>query len=61
MTRMQAMDGLANTIMGRYISPLFGDTLVLRMIAGIVKDAPSLYYLEKPRREHSIQYGDEVA
>jgi FAD dependent monooxygenase len=58
-TRMEAMDSLTKIIMARYIIPSLGEKLILKMVGDLLKDAPTLDFVEKPTRAHLIPYTDE--
>ncbi|GAB5585966.1 hypothetical protein Unana1_00866 [Umbelopsis nana] len=59
-TRMEAMDGLKCTVIGRYLMPPLGESLRLALVKSIMITAPSLKFLDKPTKPHAIPYNDEL-
>jgi 2-polyprenyl-6-methoxyphenol hydroxylase-like FAD-dependent oxidoreductase len=57
-TRMEALDGLKATIIGRYIIPLLGQGLRMALFKGMIVTSPTLKFI-KPTRPHEIPYLDE--
>lgn len=58
-TRTEALDGFQRAIMGKYIFPFLGDGLKLSMVKSLMIPTPSLTFIDKPTRPHSIPYLDE--
>ncbi|KAG2184100.1 hypothetical protein INT44_009115 [Umbelopsis vinacea] len=58
-TRMEAMDSMTKVIMARYIIPSLGEKLILKLVGDLLKDAPSLDFVDKPTRAHLVPYADE--
>ncbi|KAH8552031.1 hypothetical protein BGW37DRAFT_466643 [Umbelopsis sp. PMI_123] len=51
-TRREAMDSLSKVMIGRYVIPRLGDKVHLKMLAKLMKEAPSLEFVDKPTRAH---------
>ncbi|KAI8580987.1 hypothetical protein K450DRAFT_270474 [Umbelopsis ramanniana AG] len=58
-TRMEALDGFKRAIMGKYVFPLLGDGVKLNMVKALMLPSPTLSFLDKPTRPHTIPYLDE--
>jgi hypothetical protein len=58
-TRIEAMDGLKNILIGRYIMPLLGESVRLALVKSIMVPTPSLNFIDKPNRPHDVPYLDE--
>lgn len=58
-TRTEALDGLQRAIMGKYIFPFLGDGVKLSMVKSLMIPTPSLSFIDKPKRPHSVPYLDE--
>lgn len=58
-TRMEALDGMMKLLWARYIIPSLGEKFILKLIGDLLKESPSLNFVEKPSRPHMIPYTDE--
>jgi 2-polyprenyl-6-methoxyphenol hydroxylase-like FAD-dependent oxidoreductase len=58
-TRMEALDSKTKVLWARYIIPNLGEKFLLKLVGDLLKDAPSLDFVEKPSRAHIVPYTDE--
>lgn len=58
-TRMEAMASFKHIVIGRCIYPMLGESLRLKLMSKMFMKAPSLDFVDKPSRPHTIKYTDE--
>lgn len=59
-TRMEAMATFKHVVIGRYLYPKLGEAFLLRFMGKLIAKAPSLDFIDKPDRPHSVKYRDEI-